>query len=83
MLHLPMHFYQNQTGITEKHLHFGNGINFKYEGMLAHSFDRFYVVTQFILPSIGDLNFSKLNYDDTYAYLDYKNIHDTETKKYL
>ena len=26
--------------------------------MLAHSFDRFYVVTKFILPSIGDLNFS-------------------------
>ena len=46
-------------------LNFGYGINFKYEGMLAHSFDRFYVVTKFILPSIGDLNFSELNYDDT------------------
>ena len=45
-------------------LNFGYGINYKYEGMLAHSFDRFYVVTKFILPSTGDLNFSKLNYDD-------------------
>ena len=50
--------------------------------MLAHSFDRFYVVTKFILPSIGDLNFSKLNYDDTCAYLD-KNICNKETKKHM
>ena len=50
--------------------------------MLAHSFDRFYVVTKFILPSIWDLKFSKLNYDNTYPYLDEKNSCDTETKKY-
>ena len=25
--------------------------------MLAHSFNRFYAVTKFILPSMGDLNF--------------------------
>ena len=49
--------------------------------MLAHSFDRFYVVTKFILPSIGDLNFSKLNYDNTCIYLNNKNICDTESKK--
>ena len=51
--------------------------------MLAHSFDKFYVVTKFILPSIRDLNFSKLNYDNTCTYLDKKNIHNAETKKYL
>ena len=28
-------------------LKFGYGINFKYEGMLAYSFDRFYVITKF------------------------------------
>ena len=28
--------------------------------MLAHSFDRFYVVTKFILPSIGELKFQNL-----------------------
>ena len=49
--------------------------------MLMYSFDRFYVVAKFILPSIGDLNFSKLNCDDTCAYLDNKNICDTEAKK--
>ena len=36
-------------------LNFGYGINYKYEGMLAHSFDRFYVVTKFVLTMIGDL----------------------------
>ena len=51
--------------------------------MLAHSFDRFYVVKKFILPSIGDLNFSELNYDDTCAYLDNRNICDTDTKKHM
>ena len=45
-------------------LNFGYDINFKYKGMLAHSFDRFYIVTKFILPSIGDLKFSNLNYDN-------------------
>ena len=62
-------------------LNFGYGIN--YEGMLAHSFDRFYVVTKCILPSIGNLNFSYLNYDNTCAYLDDKTILDADTKKYL
>ena len=38
-------------------LNFGYGNNFKYKGMLAHSFDRFYVVTLFILPTVNDLNF--------------------------
>ena len=31
-------------------LNFGYGVNFKYEGMLSHSFDRFYIVTKFKLP---------------------------------
>ena len=51
--------------------------------MLAHSFDRFYVVTKFMLPSIEDINFSKLSYDDTCAYLDNKHTHGADTKKYM
>ena len=51
--------------------------------MLAHSFDRFYIVTKFILPSIGDLNFSTLNCDNTCAYLDNKYIYNTESKKHM
>ena len=54
-------------------LNFGYDINYKYEGMYTQSFDRFYVETKFILPSIGDLDFLKLNYGNTCAYLDNKN----------
>ena len=36
-------------------LKFGYGINYKYEGMLSHSFDRFYVVTIFELLKVEDL----------------------------
>ena len=51
--------------------------------MLAHSFVRFYVVMKFILPSIKDLKFFKLNYDSTCAYLDKKNVGTAENKKYI
>ena len=51
--------------------------------MLEHSFDRFYVVTKFLLPSIKDLKFSKLNYDSTCAYLSEKNRHTAKDKKYI
>ena len=64
-------------------LNFGYGINYKYEGMLVHSFDRCYVVTKFKLPSIGDLQFSKLNYDNTCTYVDNRNAQTTETKKHV
>ena len=46
--------------------------------MLTHLFDRFYVVTRFMLPSLGDLKFSDLDYDTTCAYLDNKNTQNTE-----
>ena len=51
--------------------------------MFTHSFDRFCVVTKLILPSIGDLMFSNLNYDNMCAYLDSKNAQNTETRKYM
>ena len=38
-------------------LRFGYGVNFRYEGMLAHSFDRFYVVTRIEIPKVLDLKF--------------------------
>ena len=52
---------------------FGYGINYKYEGMLAHSFDRFYVITKFILPILDDLKLSPIRYDK-----DCKYIHDLD-----
>ena len=37
--------------------------------MLAHSFDRFYVVTKFILPTLDDLRLSPIKYDKECNYL--------------
>ena len=48
---------------------FDYGINYKYEWMLAHSFDRFYVVTKFILPTAEDLKFSTLNFNKDGEYM--------------
>ena len=36
-------------------LNFGYGVNYKYEGMLSHSFDRFYIVTH-------SVNYIYMNY---------------------
>ena len=51
--------------------------------MLAYSFDIFYVVTKFMLPTIGDLKFSKLNFNDTCAYMENKFAQNTESRKYM
>ena len=57
-------------------LKFGYGINYKYEGMLAHSFDRFYVITKFILPILDDLKLYPIKYDKECQYL--RNLDDEE-----
>ena len=51
--------------------------------MLAHLFDRFYVVTKFILPSVKYLKFSVFNYDSTCAYFNGENKGTAENKKYI
>ena len=50
-------------------LKFGCGINYKYEGMLAHSFDSFYVVTKFVLPTLDDLKLSPISYNKECKYI--------------
>ena len=45
------------------------GINYKYEGMLAHSFDRFYVITKFVLPTLDVLKLYPTRYDKDCQYL--------------
>ena len=47
----------------------GYGINYKYEGMLAHSFDRFHVITKFILPTLDGLKLSPIRYDKECSYI--------------
>ena len=44
-------------------LRFGYGVNFRYEGMLVHSFDRFYVVTRVEIPKVSDLNLTMFQFD--------------------
>ena len=48
-----------------------------------HSFDRFYVVAKFMLPMIGDIKFSKLNFDHTCAYMKKEYAPNTDSKRYL
>ena len=55
-------------------LNFGYRINFKYKGMLSHLFDRFYVFTKFILPTIDDLKYSPDDFDSECSYLMLCNI---------
>ena len=44
-------------------LRFGYGVNFRYEGMLSHSLDRFYVVTRIEIPKVSDLNLTLFQFD--------------------
>ena len=44
-------------------LRFGYGVNFRYEGMLSHSFDRFYVVTKIEIPKVLDLNLTLCQFE--------------------
>ena len=55
-------------------LNFRYRITFKYEGMLSHSFDRFYVVLKFVLPTMEDLEFSPIKFHSTGNYLN-ANVH--------
>ena len=59
-------------------LKFAYGINYKYEGMLVYSFDRFYIVTKFMLPSMGDINF-----DHSCTYINKEYIPNMDSRKYL
>ena len=51
--------------------------------MLAHSFDRFYVVTKFKLPSVKHIKFSNLNFDESCTYMNKKYAPQTGSSKYL
>ena len=39
------------------------GLNITYEGMLSHSFDRFYIVTKIEIPKVSDLNLTLFQFD--------------------
>ena len=50
-------------------LRFGYGMNFRYEGMLSHSFDRFYVVTKKEIPKVSDLNLTLFQFNYIYGHV--------------
>ena len=52
-------------------LNFGYGVNFKYEGMLSHSFDQFYIVTKFELPKTRDLRLVTFKLDFECSYVNH------------
>ena len=56
-------------------------VNYKYEVMLAHSFDRFYIIAKFMLPSMGNLKFSHLNFDHSYTYMHKKYTPNMDSSK--
>ena len=64
-------------------LRFGYDVSYKYEDMLAHSFDRFCVVTRFVLPSVGDIEFCNLNFDRSCTYMNKKYAPNMDSGKYL
>ena len=74
MLLVLMYMYNNlaidiKSELKNNIFNFGYRVNFKYEGMLSHSFDRFYVVTKFEMPKVKDLKLMTFTFDHTYEHL--------------
>ena len=69
-------FVEIKLELQRNILKFGHGINYKYEGMLAHSFDRVYVITKFVLSTLNDLKLSPIRYDKECNYL--RNLDDDD-----
>ena len=63
----------------------GYGNNYKYEGILAVSTFVWEILcgNKVYVTIYWRFELSKLNYDNTCAYLNNKNIHNNDTKKYL
>ena len=69
-------FVEIKPELQKNILKFCYGINCKYKGMLALSFDIFYVITKFILPTLDDLKLSPVRYDKECNYL--RNLDDQD-----
>ena len=64
-------------------LNFGYGVNFKYDGMLSHSFDRFYIVTKFELPKTKDLKLATLGFDFECSYANHMSTSNTDCARLM
>ena len=73
---MTLEIHSSDTELKRNVLKFGYGINYKYEGTLSHSRDRFYVVTKYELPKVEDLKLMTISYDSDCKYL-----YDAKSKK--
>ena len=64
-------------------LNFGYGVNFKYEGILSHSFDRFSIVTKFELPKTKYLKLATFGFDFECNYANHITTSNTNYVKLL
>ena len=71
---------RHHARIEKEHLNFGYGVNFKYDGMLSHSFDIFYVVAKFEVPRVEDLKLAMMEFDSKCTYLA---RNDTQSSSYF
>ena len=55
--------------LKENILNFGYSANFKYEGILTHSFDRFYVVAKYEIPKVEHVQFTTFSFDLMHNHL--------------
>ena len=68
--YMAMDIKLEDTELQNNILKFGYGINYKYKGMISHTFDRFYVITTFELPKVQDLQFTTITYDKNCEHLE-------------
>ena len=69
--------------LKKNSFNFGYEVNFKYEGMLSHSFDRFYIVTKFELPKTKDLKLATLGFDFECSYANHMTTSNTDYAKLM
>ena len=62
---------ENMPELKRNILNFGYRINFKYEGMIAHSFDSFHVEMKFVLLIRKDIRFLSMEFYSTHKYLNF------------
>ena len=64
--------------LKENILNFGYGVNFKYEGMLSHSFDTFYIITKFELPKTKDQKLATFGFNFECSYANHTSTSTTD-----
>ena len=71
LLCLSSRFSSVEIRVTEKHfkIWLWNKLQIWGNVSSSHSFDRFYVVTKFILPTIDDLRLSPIGYNKECKYI--------------